>query len=425
MPTSLMQRRRSSRPISRLEMSGFPARVLHIATPLDAEQELRLIHVDPVGIAMMAAKMLTRCVKLTGLQCRQANILKQEMLALGGDAAVARGTVACSIDSTDVILIGTDKQLHTLCGKLAPQPFGLPALAAELKKVLLSAAQRPRFWRTRQGELSLERPLIMGILNVTPDSFSDGNLYSDPARAVDRALEMVAEGADIIDIGGESTRPGAAPVSTEDELKRVIPVISSLAGRTPCPISVDTWKSPVARAAMDAGAAIINDISGLTFDPQMAAVAARTGAGAVLMHTRGTPQTMLHDTVYTDLIGEIILSLRQSLAMAGQAGIEPERIAVDPGIGFAKTVAHNLEILRRLREFTSLGLPLLAGSSRKSFIGRILNRESAERLHGTAATIAMAVINGADILRVHDVREMRDVADMAHAITTGHAIESL
>jgi dihydropteroate synthase len=425
MATNLMNSRRSSTPISRFEMSGFPARVLHIATPADAERELHLINVDSGGIAMMSAKMLTRCVKLTGLQCRQANILKQEMLGLGGDAAVARGTVACSIEKTDVILIGTDKQLHTLCSKLAPQPFGLSALAAELKQILTNATQRPKFWRIRQQELSLERPLIMGILNVTPDSFSDGNLYNEPQCAIDRALEMVAEGADIIDVGGESTRPGAAPVSTEDELKRLIPVIAGLAGRTSCPISVDTWKSSVAHAAIDSGAAIINDISGFNFDPQMASVAARTSAGVVLMHTRGTPQSMQHDIVYIDLIGEIIHSLRQSLVMAGEAGIEQERVALDPGIGFGKLVAHNLEILRRLREFTCIGLPLLAGTSRKSFIGKILNRETGQRIHGTAATVALAVNNGADILRVHDVREMRDVADMAHAITTGFTTQPL
>jgi len=400
-------------------VSGFPARVLHIATPLDAERELGLIHVDPAGVAMMAAKMLTRCVKLTGLQCRQANILKQEMLALGGDAAVARGTVACSIDRTDVILIGTDKQLHLLCSKLAPQPFGLPALAAVLKQTLLHAAQGPRLWRTGQRELSLDRPLIMGILNVTPDSFSDGDLYSDPARAIERGLEMVAEGADIIDIGGESTRPGAAAVEAGDELRRVIPVIVGLAAQSPCPISIDTWKSPVARAAVDAGAEIINDISGLTFDPQMAAIAARTGAGAVLMHTRGTPHTMQDDTSYDDLIGEVCLFLEQSVSTALQAGIERERIAVDPGIGFAKTVDHNLEILRRLSEFTCFGLPLLVGTSRKSFIGRVLDRGTGQRTYGTAATAALAVQGGADILRVHDVGEMRDVADMAHAIRTG------
>jgi dihydropteroate synthase len=406
-------------------MSSVPARVLHIATPYDAERELRLINVDAGGVAMMAAKMLTRCVKLTALQCRQANILKQEMLALGGDAAVARGTVACSIEQTDVILIGTDKQLLTLCGKLAPQPFGLPALAAVLRQILLSAAQRPQFWRTGQRDLSLTRPLIMGILNVTPDSFSDGDLYRDPARAIDRALEMVAEGADIIDVGGESTRPGSTPVSPEEELKRVIPVIATLAGKTSCSISVDTWKSTVASRAVDAGAAIINDISGFTFDPQMAGVAARTGAGVVLMHTRGTPQTMQQDTSYDDLIGEITASLTLSLAMAGNAGIEQERIALDPGLGFAKLSAHNLEILRRLREFTGMGRPLLVGSSRKSFIGTTLNRDTDQRIFGTAATVALAVQGGADILRVHDVRAMRDVADMAHAITTGLTVGPL
>ena len=406
-------------------MDGFPARLLHIATTADAERELQRIKVDPIGIAMMAAKMLTRCVKFTGLQCRQANILKQEMLALGGDAAVARGSVACSIEKTDVILIGTDKQLHALCAKLAPQPFGLPALAADLKKTLLHAVQRPHSWRAGQRELTLERPLIMGILNVTPDSFSDGNLYSDPGRAIDRALEMIADGADIIDIGGESTRPGAATVPAEEELRRVIPVITALAGSTPCPISIDTWKGPVARAAVDAGAVIINDISGFNLDPQMAAVAAGTDAGVVLMHTRGTPQTMQHDLAYADLVGEVLDSLRQSLAVADRAGIGQERIALDPGIGFGKTAAHNLEILRRLSEFTCLGLPLLTGTSRKSFIGKVLGREPDQRTYGTAATVALAVQGGADILRVHDVREMRDVADMSHAITTGHAIESI
>jgi dihydropteroate synthase len=398
-------------------MDGFPARMLLITNPLDARRELELIGVDPAGAGMMAPKMLTRCIKLSGLQCRQANILKQEMLALGGDAAVARGTVACSIEKTDVILIGTDKQLHALCGKLAPQPFGLPDLAAGLKQTLLNSVQRPMSWTTARQRLSLERPLIMGILNVTPDSFSDGNLYLDPQSAIDRALEMVDEGADIIDIGGESTRPGAAPVSPGDELQRIIPVISGLSDRTSCPISVDTWKSPVARAALHAGAEIINDISGFTFDPQMAAVAAESGAGVVLMHTHGTPQTMHADTTYVDLIGEVVHSLRESIQQALLDGVESERIAIDPGIGFAKVAAQNMEILRRLSEFTTLGLPLLVGTSRKSFIGKALGREPGDRLHGTAATVALAVSSGAHILRVHDVREMRDVADMAHAVT--------
>jgi len=405
-------------------MSAFQVRALHIATPSDAERELRLIRVDSGGIAKMAAKMLTCCVKLTGLQCRQANILKQEMLSLGGDAAVARGTVACSIETTDVILIGTEKQLHALCSKLAPQPFGLPALAAELKQLLMDMVQRPKAWKTAQRELHLERPLIMGILNVTPDSFSDGNHYNDTGRAVEQALKMVAEGADIIDIGGESSRPGATPVSADEELKRIIPVISALAAQTLCPLSVDTWKSSVARAALDTGAEIINDISGFNFDPQMAAVAAQSGAGVVLMHTRGTPQTMQHDTHYADLVGEVIDSLKRSISLADRAGVAQECIAIDPGIGFAKRADQNLEMLRRLREFTGIGRPLLIGTSRKAFIGTALNKPIDDRLQGTAATVSLAVYNGADILRVHDVAEMRDAAHMAHAILTGHLGES-
>jgi dihydropteroate synthase len=401
-------------------MIGFQARVLHIASPLDAERELRGIKVDAGGIGLMSVKMLTRCVKLHGLQCRQANVLKQEMLALGGDAAVARGTVACSIDQTDVILIGTDKQLHKLCSKLAPQPFGLPALAVELTQLLSHTVHSPQSWKTAQRVLSLERPLIMGILNVTPDSFSDGNLFFDPQRAIDRALELTEAGADIIDIGGESTRPGAPPVTAEDEMKRVVPVISGLAGKIRCALSVDTWKSSVARAAIEAGAEIINDISGFAFDRHMAAVASQSGAGVVLMHTRGTPQEMQSDTAYADLIGEIMQALRHSVDLAEEAGINRQNITVDPGIGFGKEAGHNLEILRRLREFSGLGLPILVGTSRKSFIERILNnRDIDQRLHGTAATVALAVANGAAILRVHDVCEMRDVADMAHAITSG------
>lgn len=399
-------------------MGDFRARVLHIATPLEAEQELRRINVDPGGIGMMSTKMLTRCIKIYDLKCRQANVLKQEMLALGGDAAVARGTVACSIESTDVILIGTDKQLNRLCSKLAPQPFGLPALAAELSRILSHTVQPPKFWKTSKRELALNRPLVMGILNVTPDSFSDGNQYLDPRRAIERAREMAAEGADIIDIGGESTRPGAPFVSAEEEMDRILQVISALSDTIDCALSVDTWKSNVAQAAIDSGAEIINDISGLSFDDRMAAVAARTGAGVVLMHTRGTPQEMQSDTGYTDLIGDIQDFLRHSVASAVEAGVNKNCIVLDPGIGFAKKGLHNLEILRRLREFTGAGLPLLVGTSRKSFIGAILNKEADQRMFGTAATVAIALANGASILRVHDVREMRDVADMAHAIVS-------
>nr|WP_239077547.1 dihydropteroate synthase [Geobacter sp. SVR] len=281
------------------------------------------------------------------------------------------------------------------------------------------AARPPRTWRTQRREFSLTRPLIMGILNVTPDSFSDGARYQDPRQAFDHAMEMVAEGADIIDIGGESTRPGADPVSAEVERQRVVPVIEELSGRLPCAISIDTWKADVAASAIAAGAEIINDISGFTFDPAMAGVAARTGAGIVLMHTRGAPETMQKNTAYSDLLETVITGLSGSVEVALAHGIERERIAIDPGIGFGKDASGNLELLRRLRELEGLGLPLLVGTSRKAFIGKALGRETGERVYGTAATVALAVANGASILRVHDVRAMRDAAYMAHAIATG------
>ncbi len=398
-------------------MAGFSPRVLSVSTPGQARAELERVGVDAGGLGMMSGKMLTRCIQLPGLQCRQANILKQEMLSLGGDAAVARGTVACSINETDVILIGTDKQLLQLCDKLKAQPFDLPGLAIELGKLLVNIKQPPQRWVTSRREFSLDRPLIMGILNLTPDSFSDGGRFIDPGLAVEHALLMEAEGADIIDIGGESTRPGSVPVQADEESARIIPVIERLSNVLNCAISVDTWKSDVADRALSAGAEIINDISGFSFDPGMAAVAAGSGAAAVLMHTRGKPDQMQKNTGYSDLITEIVRGLQSSVTLALEAGVEPCRIAVDPGIGFAKDTAGNLEVLRRLRELTGMGMPVLVGTSRKAFIGKILERDSAsERLFGTAATVALSVANGASILRVHDVRAMRDVADVAHAV---------
>lgn len=275
----------------------------------------------------------------------------------------------------------------------------------------------PSCWKLAGRSLDLSRrPCIMGILNVTPDSFSDGSRYLDLDRAEQRALQMVDEGADIIDIGGESTRPNVAPVDAEEELRRVIPVVERLAGRIPVPISVDTYKAVVAREALRAGAEIVNDISGLTFDPAMAAAVAEADAGLVVMHTRGRPDTMQQNTAYGNLVAEVLDSLRRSVSVAEAAGVFRDRIVVDPGICFAKSVQGNLEILRRLREFSVLQLPLLIGTSRKSFIGTVLGRDVDERLFGTAATVSLAVANGASIIRVHDVREMRDVADMTHAV---------
>ncbi len=258
--------------------------------------------------------------------------------------------------------------------------------------------------------------LIMGILNVTPDSFSDGGLFSNVEIAVEHAERMVAEGAHIIDIGGESSRPGADPVPTEVEMDRVLPVIEKLAKRIEVPISIDTYKSSVARCAIDVGAYIVNDITALQGDADMASVVAKADVPVILMHMRGTPENMQSDPRYDSLISEIISFLKARIQAAMDAGISPERIIIDPGIGFGKTVAHNLEIIRRLREFQSLEKPILIGTSRKSFIGKILGLSSDGRLEGTAATVAVAIANGADIVRVHNVKEMAKVARMADAI---------
>ncbi len=257
---------------------------------------------------------------------------------------------------------------------------------------------------------------VMGILNVTDDSFSKDGIYKDPEKAKDLALEMAEEGADIIDIGGESTRPEAQPISAAEEKKRVLPVIRRVAKEIKVPISVDTTKSEVAQAALEEGVSIVNDISGLKFDSQMASVIASFGAGCVLMHIKGTPQTMQKNPTYASLIEEIIDSLKESVSSATLAGIDKERMVIDPGIGFGKTTVHNLQIIKRLKDFASLGLPIMIGTSRKSLIGNVLNLPVQRRLLGTAATVAVSIYNGVHIVRVHDVKEMAQVVRMIDAI---------
>ncbi|HJV66457.1 MAG TPA: dihydropteroate synthase [Geomonas sp.] len=274
----------------------------------------------------------------------------------------------------------------------------------------------PAAWELPRRSLSMDRPLVMGILNVTPDSFSDGNRFFSTESAVRRALEMEEEGADIIDIGGESTRPKAPAVSLDEELRRVVPVIEALAGKLSVPISVDTYKAAVARAACAAGAEIVNDVSGLFFDEGMAAAVAEAEAGLVVMHTRGTPQSMQADTHYDDLLADVKAYLAASLELAAKAGIKPSRIVIDPGLGFGKSMQGNLDLIRRLKEFLPMGHPILIGPSRKSFIGTVIGKTGVERIFGTAAAVAVSVVNGASIVRVHDVAAMKDVVLMAKAL---------
>jgi dihydropteroate synthase len=264
------------------------------------------------------------------------------------------------------------------------------------------------------------RTLVMGVLNVTPDSFSDGGKFLDVDRAVEHAREMARAGADIIDIGGESTRPGSAPVGAEEESRRVVPVVEQLSDLL---VSVDTMKAEVAEKALGAGARIVNDISALRFDPRMVEVVRQTGAGVVLMHMQGTPQTMQQDPQYEDVVTEVRMFLAERIGFAVAHGLKKSQIAVDPGIGFGKTVEHNLQLLARLEELSSLGCPVVVGTSRKSFLAKVLapheaepGRETDQRLWGTAATVAWAVEHGARVMRVHDVAAMANVVRMVEAV---------
>lgn len=257
---------------------------------------------------------------------------------------------------------------------------------------------------------------VMGVVNVTPDSFSDGGLFLDRDAAVKHALSLVEDGADLLDVGGESTRPGAEPVPADEEIRRVVPVIEEIARRTDTPVGVDTMKADVARAALDVGASIVNDVSAGRHDPAMLPLVAERGVPVVLMHMLGEPRTMQEDPTYRDVVGEIYAFLAERARAAMDAGVKPARILVDPGIGFGKTRDHNLTLLRRLRELTCLGHGVLVGTSRKSFIGTTLDLPVEERLEGTAATVALTVSNGAAVVRVHDVRAMRRVASMVEAV---------
>lgn len=276
--------------------------------------------------------------------------------------------------------------------------------------------QQPGRWHARAYALPVEeRVLIMAVLNLTPDSFSDGGRFRDVDHAVNGALEMVHEGADIVDIGGESSRPGSDPVPLEEELHRVSSVVEKLAG-IPVPISVDTTKSEVARRCLDLGASIINDISALRNDPEMAEVVRQYEAGIVLMHMRGVPATMQDDPYYTDVVKEVYDFLQSRTEAAVNSGIDPDRIAVDPGLGFGKRLEDNLILLQQLSLFSGLGRPLVVGPSRKGFLGSLLQRPVLEREWGTAAAVAVAVLNGANVIRVHAVEEMRQVIRVAQSI---------
>jgi len=390
-------------------------RILSLPTIEDVKQEFEAIGVDSAGFDLMAGKSFTLSIKIKNLSPPAALILKQEMLSLGGDCANHRLVIKNSIEHSDSILIGNLKTFKRLIPKLRHQPFGLKKIADELSG-LIKQKEEPISFVLKCGERTLDltsRTHIMGILNVTPDSFSDGGKFFDKDQAIRQGIQLTGDGADIIDIGAESTRPGAEAVSEQEEIDRLMPVIEGLRNEIDVPISVDTYKSGVAEEALKNGADMINDISGLRFDPEMKNIVSRYDVPVVVMHIKGEPKNMQQNPYYDNLMDEIYQYLAESIELAMTAGVGKDKIIVDPGIGFGKRLIDNYEIIRRLGELSFLGCPILIGPSRKSFIGKILDLPPTERLEGTVAAVAMSIQNGAHIVRVHDVKEVRRACRIA------------
>jgi len=393
-------------------------RILQANRPKEIIRIMQDIRVDSYGIQIMLPKAISCLIKMDSVSNITANILKQEMLSLGGDVAVARGALTGKAKKTDCLLMGNLSQFNRLNQKLKVQPFGLDRLSQALDLTLKNYQKEKFNISLGKYKLSLASAKInvMGILNVTPDSFSgDGLYYSSAGEIVDYAQKLLSDGADIIDVGGESSRPAAMPVSIKEEICRTIPVIKSLAKKIKAPISIDTHKPEVAQRALDCGASLVNDITGLR-DPKMAKVIARNKAAVVIMHMKGTPRTMQKNPKYDSLVDEVIEYLEAALNCALEAGVDKDKIIVDPGIGFGKTAEDNLAILQNLQDFKVLGKPILVGTSRKSFIGKILDAGPQERLSGTIASCVMAAQNGAKIVRTHDVKEVSDALKLFSAI---------
>ena len=387
-------------------------RVITINNKKEAKEHIQSVGSDLRGIKLMAPKGVLRALKLYEISVPAASIIKQEMLAVGGDAALNRGVINNTVEKTDVLLMGTLKQYEQVIHKLRMQPFGLPQLAEDIKVALSNKEYRaPRELRCRDKSLIIgERTLVMGILNLTPDSFSDGGSFNQIDKAVKHAYQLIEDGADILDIGAESTRPQADPVDAAEEIARLKPVLKKLVKEIPVPISVDTYKSQVAKEVLELGAQIINDVWGFKKDREIANVCARyPDVPVILMHNQ-------NGTDYQELMGDLIGALVESIDIAEKAGVAPENIIIDPGIGFGKDTDQNLEVMNSLDELVSLGKTILLGTSRKSLIGNTLQLPVTERLEGTAATLTLGIAKGVDIVRVHDVKEMARVVKMTDAM---------
>lgn len=395
---------------------------IQIIDPINIKREVNLIGADPVTIPIFEAKSQMIPIKIYDIIPAAANILKQEMLSLGGDAIVHKYTINCKIDKTDVLLLGTLKHYKQLKIKLSYMTYWkLKEIGEELVRILESFQRKPSPMQIPHGQLTFDKPLIMGIINVTPDSFFNKSRKIKLEEIVKTAQKMIEEGADILDIGGESTRPGSDPVPLEEELNRVIPAIKIIRKEVSdkIPISIDTYKSVVADKALEAGADIINDISGLRFDNKMSDVAAHWNVPVVIMHIKGTPKDMQKNPNYNNFLKELHEYFVERISYATSHGINENNIILDPGIGFGKRLEDNIDIFNYLTSMLMYNKPVLIGASRKSMIGMILNEKDPEnRLEGTLALTAIAVEKGAHIIRVHDVKENRKVADLIHFLKT-------
>ncbi|MFC1517055.1 dihydropteroate synthase [Candidatus Margulisiibacteriota bacterium] len=380
-------------------------------------KEMKKLGVDPKGIQLMQPKGLHYILKIKELSSPAATIIKQELLSRGGEAALPWAALNQKIKRTALLLFGTKLQYKKLIKKLKIQPFQLDQVARQIEDLLLRIEKPVAKLIIGKKSFNLaKKTILMGILNITPDSFSDGGKFLSPQQAIAQANKLLRAGADIIDIGAESSRPGAKAISASEELKRLLPVIRALLKNKKALISIDTTKASVAKKCLELGAHMINDISGLKKDPQMAKVIAKYKVPVIIMHRSGSSKVMQKKTGYKDLVSDILLSLEESIVKAEQAGIAREKIIIDPGIGFGKTTEQNLEIFKRLKEFKSLGLPILIGASRKSVIGNVLNTPVDKRLEGTLALSALAIGQGASILRVHDIKENRQVLKLCNAV---------
>ena len=379
-------------------------------------KEIKLIDADNGSIPFFKAKSEMLYFKIYGIKTGEANILKQELLSRGGDLVVNQTCAVCGSKETDALIMATAKTIRQLITKLGFLPYwSLPKIKKKLEEFLQGVPKADLVLSNNRVLDLWNKPLLMGIINVTPDSF-----YSNSRVKEDRLLlkvqEYIDKGADILDIGGESTRPGSDPVSLEEELARVIPAIKLIREKYDIPISLDTYKAEVARQGVEAGADIINDISGMTLDEDMVNVVKETGAPIVIMHMKGNPKNMQDNPEYDDVIKEICSYFEEKIEYALSSGIKKEQIILDPGIGFSKRLEDNLAILKYMDEFKMFGLPLLIGASHKSVVRDVLNVPVCERLSGTLATTALATQLGANIIRVHNIKENKQVIDMIYAI---------